>query len=356
MDTNGYNMADLGDKLSEWKDGAGDLVDTAKDKMNGMAEDGTIKRLLPTLLAGGGSALAAGMLTKRKRKRNGDNESRADYLTRVLGNSVMAGGLGAAGAEAIRYGAGQFSKETPAELADAVEPIRSPVTAKIVDTGASPIVQGVTGLGAIHFLGRKSLMRDVTEAADDSFARVQAAGDEALSKVTTAAQQNTKALQKLTDAKGALKGSADAADIKKLIDIEEKIIANKSAGKLLATEVSEASALRKSMNSWKGAKGVNTLNRAMRGSNRWGKPSGARASQTSKLNDLVDQALDATGEGRHAAGINRRGAGASRRILQRAGNLFGHTKGQRLGRGLLGAAGTLAPAIISAIVAKLDDQ
>lgn len=78
------------------------LLDQAKgalsagaDKAKEMAGDPDVQKLLPYLLAGGAGAVGGAALSGRRKKRSG--ETRGQYLTRILRNALVAGGLAGGG-------------------------------------------------------------------------------------------------------------------------------------------------------------------------------------------------------------------------------------------------------------------
>lgn len=82
----------------------------------------------PTLLAGLGSAGAAGLLTALSKKKK--KESLGKKTLDVLGNAALAGALGAGSAELFRQSKRQFTEALPATDVDpATEALRSPVAA-----------------------------------------------------------------------------------------------------------------------------------------------------------------------------------------------------------------------------------
>jgi hypothetical protein len=89
------------------------LLEQAKGALSGgagkvqeLAGNPDVQKLLPYLLAGGAGAVGGAALSGHRRKRTG--ETRGQYLTRILRNAVVAGGLVGGGS----YLAGEGFKKT----------------------------------------------------------------------------------------------------------------------------------------------------------------------------------------------------------------------------------------------------
>lgn len=108
-------------------------ISAGADKISGLSSDPEIQKLLPYLLAGGAGALGGGFLSGRRKTRSG--ETRGQYLTRILRNAVLAGGLAGGGS----YLAHQGFKKTLGSV-----DLENPVTGREGDQG--PVGAGLRNI------------------------------------------------------------------------------------------------------------------------------------------------------------------------------------------------------------------
>jgi hypothetical protein len=97
-------VRDLKTKAQEGLAAAGEGLRRGADSVKNFTESGELKSLLPYLLSGGAGAALGGMASGRQREEEG--EERSSYLSRVLRNALLAGGVAAGGTYLVNKGLG----------------------------------------------------------------------------------------------------------------------------------------------------------------------------------------------------------------------------------------------------------
>ena len=281
------------DDLYKIAESSGSVTDTIK----GFVEDGGLKKILPALLAGGGTALAAGAITKRHKKPNGKKEDRKDYTKRLLRNALVAGGLGAAGTAAVQYGLGQFAKESPTPM----EGVDNPLEEATKNVTYSPLVGAGAGLATL--LGLKG---GVDRAAATH-------ADSVIKRIANQASKN----------KMAVSGTGNIAKYYEAADIADYLAGKKGSPAL------------------SGVEGIKVLNRDIKG-----------RANIRKL--IADAGL--TAEEMALSGLHNPKGGAMSRAFRNLEGLIGRTKGQKTVRGILASSAFMAPSVIQAMLAKREND
>jgi hypothetical protein len=144
------------------------------DKLQGLMQSDDLKKALPYLLAGGVGAAAGGLMTSKRREREG--ESRSHHLARVLGNALMAGGLSAGGtallSQGIKATSGNVDSKGPITGSSAAN--EGPLASGLKGALFSPLTAvgaGAAGLGVTHNMpliganvGRTDALNSVAKA------------------------------------------------------------------------------------------------------------------------------------------------------------------------------------------------
>jgi hypothetical protein len=97
-------VRDLTTKAQEGLAAAGKGLQRGADSVKSFAASDDLKSVLPYLLSGGAGAVLGGMASKRQREEEG--EERSSYLSRVLRNALLAGGVAAGGHYLVNKGLG----------------------------------------------------------------------------------------------------------------------------------------------------------------------------------------------------------------------------------------------------------
>lgn len=135
-----------------------------------------VKKFMPYLLAGGLGAGLGAIATGGRRKRDG--ESRTGYLSRIIRNALLTGGLGAGATYAIRKGLentkGQVDQVAPMTGSEGAQSplatgaraaLFSPVTAALAGGGTLAATHNITTLGA-NTTGREKALNFIRKSVD----------------------------------------------------------------------------------------------------------------------------------------------------------------------------------------------
>lgn len=208
------------------------------DRIKGLSADPEIQKLLPYLLAGGAGALGAGFLSGRRRTRSG--ETRGQYLTRILRNAALAGGLAGGGS----YLAHQGFKKTLGSV-DLENPItgregdQGPVGAGYRDILFNPLTAAGAGLGTLGATaGRKMIGANPNDAAhaDALFASMELRNGGKLPKGIT----NLKSLEALAISNPDAFKSLMAGNIPALADESSSLLGSPADGKFMRSHAAAA--------------------------------------------------------------------------------------------------------------------
>lgn len=126
-------------------------------KAQELAGNPDVQKLLPYLLAGGAGAVGGAALSGRRRQRSG--ETRGQYLTRILRNAVVAGGLVGGGS----YLAGEGFKNTLGSV-DLERPMTggkddlNPIGSTGKEIAFSPAAAALAGAGALGATANRPLI------------------------------------------------------------------------------------------------------------------------------------------------------------------------------------------------------
>ncbi len=141
-------LDNIGDAASSAGHSISDATSNAGQKLSEFMSSPQAKKLLPYLLSGGAGAVAGGVLTGKRRKREG--EGRLAHLGRVLGNAAITGGLAAGGHALINKGLDNTVgavDEKNALTGSAAN--QGPLSSTAKDIAFSPLTAGAAGVGAL---------------------------------------------------------------------------------------------------------------------------------------------------------------------------------------------------------------
>lgn len=138
-------------------------------------------KILPYLIAGGGSALAGGALTAAAKPREG--ESRGSRRWRILRNALMLGGAGAGAYGLVNKGI----KDTVTQPLPAND--QNPLTSKFHDIVSSPLAYGASAAGGVG-MGIKRVMKEEARGAKDLWGKAMNAAN--VDKTKAYFPENTK--------------------------------------------------------------------------------------------------------------------------------------------------------------------
>ncbi len=208
-------LSQVGGAVQEGAGKAGELVNAGVDKVKGLAGQAEgfvndrpdLKKLLPYLLAGGAGAAAGGVLTGKRKARTG--ETRGQYLMRILRNASVAGGLAGGGS----YLAHEGFKKTLGSV-DVANPLtgkegdQGPLASAARNVAFSPVTAGaagLAGLGATAKLPGIGANPNAAEHATNTLAGIKQEGGGKLPK----------GIKTMADVK--MRGVANPADLQSML-------------------------------------------------------------------------------------------------------------------------------------------
>lgn len=287
------------------------------------ADDGQLQKILPYLISGGAGAALGGVMSGKRRKKNG--EGRLGYLGRVLKNALVGGGLAAGGHALIGEGVkriGGGAKDLPVGTDDGPMEtgLRSALTHPITAVGAGLAGLGLTRGGDKEV--RKDALKSFTTHAEEGgkgSLPVKGRTPKAIAKLVFNSEDVVEANRQRRLA-GLPSSGPDSSKIKKIQELTNLLRVNNPslrAGDLLRMSTSE----------------ISTLVRALTPEN------------AAKARDL-DAALGMRSGGMHPSKL-RGAASWVRRVPM--GALMGQSHGRLFGRTLLGTIAAGIPTGIAAL-------
>lgn len=141
-------LSQAGGAIQEGAGKVGDAASAGLEQARAGIDSPQLKKLLPYLLAGGAGAAAGGIMSGRRKKRSG--ETRGQYLTRVLRNAAVTGGLVGGGsylaAEGFKKTIGAADLENPLTGKDGDQ---GPLASGLRDVAFHPATAAAAGLGTL---------------------------------------------------------------------------------------------------------------------------------------------------------------------------------------------------------------